>query len=118
MAGNQRRRVEWESRLARWRKSGLTVRQFCLSEGVSEPSFFQWRKRLAGGITPPSNSEPVGAGVRPVARFLPLELIGSSPTDDRAVEIRLPTGVVLRVPAGVDDARLRLIVQLMRGEDS
>ena len=46
MASNQRRLAEWEARLARWRTSGTTIRQLCLDEGVCEPSFYQWRKRV------------------------------------------------------------------------
>jgi hypothetical protein len=46
IAGNQRRLLEWEARLARWRTSGMSIRQFCLYEGVCEPSFYKWRKRV------------------------------------------------------------------------
>jgi hypothetical protein len=34
--------------LARQRRSGLSIRQFCLREGFSEPSFYWWRRELAG----------------------------------------------------------------------
>jgi hypothetical protein len=46
MASNQRRWAEWEARMARWRTSGTSIRQRCLDEGVCEPSFYQWRKRV------------------------------------------------------------------------
>jgi hypothetical protein len=46
IASNQRRWAEWEARLARWRMSETSIRQFCLDEVVSEPSFYQWRKRV------------------------------------------------------------------------
>jgi hypothetical protein len=37
MVSNPQRRVEWQSRLARWRQSGLSIRQFCSQGAVSQP---------------------------------------------------------------------------------
>jgi hypothetical protein len=107
MASNQRRLAEWEARLARWRMSGTTIRQFCLDEGVCEPSFYQWRKRLL-----PSEPKPG------TARFLPVEIVGGKLPEDPQVEILLTSRVVVRVPCGVDEARLRMILRLLRDEAS
>ena len=38
---------QWTACLARFQDSGLTVAKFCEEEGVSAPSFYQWRRRLA-----------------------------------------------------------------------
>lgn len=38
--------AEWSDRLERFESSGQSVTQFCVSDGVSQPSFYQWRKRL------------------------------------------------------------------------
>ena len=38
--------AEWSDRLERFEDSGQSVTQFCVSEDVSQPSFYQWRKRL------------------------------------------------------------------------
>ena len=38
--------VVWRDRLARFHECRLTVKEFCRQEGVSDPSFYQWRKRL------------------------------------------------------------------------
>ena len=40
--------AEWSDRLERFESSGQSVTQFCVAEGVSQPSFYQWRKRLGG----------------------------------------------------------------------
>src|SRR5436309_11698481 len=40
------REPHWRRVLARWRRSGLSVRAFCRAEGVSEPSFYGWRRKL------------------------------------------------------------------------
>jgi len=38
----------WQMALETFKSSGLSVRQFCTKEGLSEPSFYSWRKKLAG----------------------------------------------------------------------
>lgn len=38
---------QWTERLERFDQSGQTVAQFCQREGVSQPSFYQWKKKLA-----------------------------------------------------------------------
>jgi hypothetical protein len=57
---------QWRDRLRRWRDSGQSVRQFCWREGVGEPSFYQWRKRL--------KRDRGGRAVNP-AVFLPVEVV-------------------------------------------
>ena len=37
----------WSERLARFRQSNQSVSSFCRSERFSQPSFYQWKKRLA-----------------------------------------------------------------------
>jgi hypothetical protein len=38
--------AEWSDRIDRFENSGQSVVQFCIAEGVSQPSFYQWKKRL------------------------------------------------------------------------
>lgn len=37
----------WRTRVRQWRTSGLSVRAFCAERGLSEPSFYAWRRTLA-----------------------------------------------------------------------
>ena len=37
----------WRDRFRRYAKSALSVEEFCRGEGVSAPTFYQWRKKLA-----------------------------------------------------------------------
>src|SRR3982751_1580538 len=37
---------EWAERIAAQRRSGLSVKQFCKEQGLTEYSFYAWRKRL------------------------------------------------------------------------
>ena len=52
--------AEWQARFARFERSGTTITQFCLDEGISTPSFFAWRRRLG--------RKAVGADSRSTAR--------------------------------------------------
>ncbi len=45
---------KWRSRLERHRSSGLKVSAFCRQEGVSTPSFYKWRSRLAHELQRPA----------------------------------------------------------------
>ena len=37
---------EWAERMAAQRRSGMSVKQFCKEQGLTEYSFYAWRKRL------------------------------------------------------------------------
>jgi len=36
----------WREIVERQAKSGMSVRSFCASDGISEPSFYAWRRKL------------------------------------------------------------------------
>ena len=87
--------VVWRDRLARFNKSNLTVAQFCQQEGVSDPTFYQWRKRLKGSGRKAKlfrrPESPRNVKSRP---FVPVNVSASMFT-----EIEFPNGVRVRVPA-------------------
>ena len=56
--------VVWRDRLARFARSNLTVKQFCRQEGVSDPSFYQWRKRLKRGAAGKENVASLASSIR------------------------------------------------------
>ena len=86
-AVSSRKEELWRARLQRFQISGLSVTQFCERERVSQPSFYQWRKRLAGSVAVPSPSP-----------FVPVRL-----TQVTAVAINLPNGTQILVPPGSSD---------------
>ena len=92
---------EWAERIAAQRCSGTSVKQFCKERGLTECSFYAWRKRL-------QQTGPV--------RFA---LVDRSPRQkehgpEAALELMLPTGERLRVSAGVDAATLRTVLDVLR----
>ena len=77
----------WSDRFRRFDRCDLTVVDFCLAEGVSTPSFYQWRRKL-GGI---SGREVVPGTQIEEPTFLPVRLLSAKPAAGE-VEIHLPNG--------------------------
>ena len=77
----------WSERLRRFDRCALTVADFCEEEGVSAPSFYEWRRKLRQA---PREDAP--ASVRSPGRaFLPVQIVSSVPAA-APVEIHLPNG--------------------------
>jgi len=78
----------WKGRYDRFKGSGLTVAAFCRREGVSAASFYQWGKKLRGAQR--SGSERARSET-----FVPVRIMQPA-----TVELRLPNGAQLFLPAG------------------
>ena len=107
MANAQRDRGKeqfWRQALARWRHSGITVRAYCAQHGLSEPSFYAWRKELARRDR--RAAEPAGG----VAAFVPVQIV---PEPGVAIEIVMRQGHVVRVRPGFDRQTLRSVLAVL-----
>jgi transposase-like protein len=98
----------WRRRWERYEGSSVTVAEFCRREGVSQATFYQWRKRLAPGATAAEPAVTSGAAAvrgrtavphSGQAAFVELALAPAA-----VVEIELPNGVRVRVPADREQA--------------
>jgi hypothetical protein len=89
----------WRDRLRRFSRSALSVAEFCRREQVSEPSFYQWRKRLAGTADDDQGTTPTTQ-----ATFLPVQVTAS-----RSLQVAFPNGATLSLPAD-DPALVRLSI--------
>ena len=92
----------WVERLERFAAGNHTVAAFCAAEGVSQANFYLWRRRLARPVPTPAVRAPAVVPIR----------IAPPPAPTTPVELALPSGAVVRVPA---DARPELIVAILRG---
>lgn len=97
----------WRQVLGQWQRSGATIRGFCARHRLAEANFHAWRRELArrdreGQITNPARS----AGFVPV-RVVDDQHVAAQPA---AIEIVLPRGLVVRVPAGADGAAVRTVL--------
>jgi hypothetical protein len=92
---------EWAERIAAQQRSGMSVKQFCKERGLTECSFYAWRKRL-------QERGPV--------RFALVErsLGRQERTAAAVLELVLATGERLRIGTGVDTATLRAVLDVLR----
>ena len=102
----------WRDRLARFSNSRLTIKEFCRQEGVSAPSFYQWRKRLNKGRQPQPVRRSSGRPATTVKAqpFVPVQVFSSGAAAHVTLaEVELPNGVRIRVPA-TDAEALRIAI--------
>jgi hypothetical protein len=100
---------EWERRLERYQTHEMNLDVFCLQEGVSRSTFYRWKRRLDNGVpemlqAAAAESEQNGSTD---ALFLPISLKKSR------VEIELPNGGVVRLPADVGQGVLTAVVRVV-----
>ena len=92
---------QWAERIAAQQRAGVSVKQFCKEQGLTEYSFYAWRKRLQQ--TGPVRFALVDRSPRRQERAV-----------DAALELMLTTGERLRISAGVDAATLRTVLDVLR----
>ena len=105
----------WRRLLRQWQRSGQGVRTFCLVHGLSDASFYAWRRTIQERdrqAQPRSRHGPRRAG--PVEgdglpSFVPVTIAASA----SPLEVVLRDGPVVRVPAGFDAATLRQLLAVL-----
>jgi hypothetical protein len=89
------RRKLWLARIQRHSQCDLTVAQFCRREGISAPSFYQWKKKLTSD----------GAAAQVAApRFVPVRV--ADPVPAVPATLRLPGGASIELPSTLGPERL------------
>jgi len=87
--------------------SGLTIKQFCKNEGISEAAFYAWRKKLMAA--PKSSSLPETAAAS--GAFVEVALRDASLA---ALELVFSSGHRLRISSGVDAALLERVLSTLK----
>jgi len=131
---NQVLREQWRQRIERQRGSGLSIVDFCRTEGVSPACFHTWKRKLrvltsrsprqsaAGRRTadrqvaaphrPPLQTSPANAdAVTGAASFLQLPVMG--PRTSPWIELVLIDGTIVRVPQQ-NLVALQTVLQILR----
>ncbi len=111
----------WRERLGRWQRLQCSITEFCRREGISQPSFFQWRRRL--GVNDAPSPPDVGRHSPRGAAFIPVQVVATKsdrePTSDDVAWLEISSGeIVCRVPTHVDETTLRRLVRVLREEAS
>jgi transposase-like protein len=100
-----RKAQEWRRRLQRFHKSRQSIAAFCRQEGISPPSFYLWRRRLA-------ETSPRRPAARSSADFRPVRIVPAA-----GVSVQLPGGTQLLVPLS-DAEGLRVALETIAGVDA
>jgi len=105
----------WRQRIERFDAANMTVAQFCRSEGVSQPSFYQWKRTIR---QMPQQAESPSVRFRPVRVTTaaiegnPLDAQNTPPEPPAppmaSTTIELPGGVFIRVEVPTDLVASRL----------
>ncbi len=108
MANKQRdpaKEALWRKTLKRLSASGLSVREFCKRENVTESAFYAWRRTI-GERNVAGNSEPA---------FVPAVINGESQQDVPLV-LALTSGLELRVPSATPAERVAELVPALQSQ--
>ena len=112
--GTRLRKVrEWRERLARFRRAGTSVVQFCTDEGVSTPTFYAWRKRLGDAVTAVAADAAAGLPDEPRGRFAPVRLTGNR---GGQVMVKLRGGTCLEIPFADANAAAALLGAILHAD--
>ena len=81
------KRAMWVERIKAWQRSGLCVTAFCRAEDLNYPQFVYWQRALRATKSTGTTS----------SMLVPVRIDAVSSS---ALELALPNGLRLRVPAG------------------
>jgi transposase len=116
----------WRDLVERQTASGLTIAKFCAEAGVSQNSFYVWKKRLRTTapdrqvMTPRRKHRRKKAVAKSLVPVRVIPDVSHQPPTAKAIEIAWPNGIALRVAPGCDCQTLRevfgLLSSAMKGE--
>jgi len=101
----------WQRVMAEWRNSGVSVRDYCGAENLSETAFYYWRRELARRE---GQAKKQPRSRRPL--FVPVQVRQENEANLQtrsAIEIVLPGGRLVRVSRGFDRQVLAEVLALL-----
>jgi transposase-like protein len=99
---DERKEQHWRQRIRDWQDSGLSIRAFCARRGLSQASFYAWRRELQRR----DSEEPLFVPIRLRADDLPASVAP-------ALEVLLANGRRICVAPGFDAATLRQVLAVL-----
>jgi len=107
----------WRRVLGQWRRSGLTAREFCAETGLSEPSFYAWRREIArrdqertAGTQATTAVSACRRSAAALPAFVPVRIEASAAC---ALEVVVAGGRLVRVRPGFEAAVLRQLLAVL-----
>ena len=113
----------WRQALRQFAASGQSVRAFRTQRGLSEPSFYAWRRTLAQREAAILAAKTGAPAASPAPAFVPIRLTattsaGTTTPDTAPIEIVLPGGTRIHVRPPVDRQTLIQVVTALRSADA
>jgi len=105
---SEEKQAFWRMVVQMQEESGLSVRKFCEQEGLSQASFFGWRRKFRAEEAERCDGSEHG---NESVRLAPVKLLEGK--GSVAVEIVSPSGLVLRVGDEANTENVRRVLQLM-----
>ena len=111
----------WRRAIRQQQRSGLTLRAFCLREGLKEGAFRWWRQALARRdreVAASTKADRDGEPIEAAPTFLPVRLVDPEALPARPsppIEVVLPAGPIVRVPSGFDPRTLGQVLAVLEG---
>jgi len=102
---NKDRRQFWQTVIETWQNSGMPVSKFCKAEGLSEGSFYNWRKRLSGQSQRNKQAELSSPA------FIEVSMANR---DHASLELVLSSGHTLRIGSGAESKTLSDVISVLR----
>ena len=99
----------WQMVLETFKSSGLSVRRFCKQEGLSEASFYAWRKKLSKSQKSSTWNEQA---LPEPGSFIQVPVVQS---ESSCLELVLASGHILRIPSDIQRAFLSDVLSAVRG---
>jgi len=96
----------WQMVMETFKSSALSVRQFCQQEGLSEASFYSWRKRL----TKPQTSDIDNKEAQPE----PFIQVSMPKAQSGGLELILASGHTLLISSDVDSKVLTGVLSALK----
>jgi hypothetical protein len=109
----------WRRTIRRQQRSGLSVPEFCRREGLKGGAFRWWRLELARRDQQAASAprgEPERQVTEAVPVFLPVRVVDPdaiAPRHAPPIEVVLPNGLIIRVPAGFDPSSLGHVLAVL-----
>jgi len=110
---------EFESVYDRYESSGLSVKDFCINEGIYTSKFYYWQKKLRDQ----QQESEYPSGFVPIVFNTPQRPINKSMCEGKSlpenhlisgdvIEIVYPNGVLVRIPSQTDLKHLESLILL------
>ena len=97
----------WQMAIETWQASGMSVSKFCEAEGLSESSFYIWRKKFAQADDAETGKQKK---LSPSA-FIEVAIPKNDPA---SLELVLSSGNTLRINSGANSATLNDVISVLQ----